>query len=748
VFPTEQDVYHRLRWDGRFDVARCSIVFALRPTGTQRVPFLAWDDAVPWHRIVEFWVGDTLAWSRPQRIDRLDELAAAAGDRERALGEPLGGRLATVAADAPPALRIALWNLLFDRYSAPDGLARWTDALDRLAARDPDVVVLAEVTPRMWELILAHPAWAAFAASHPAPSLHLEPYGQVVLSRFAMRSAHALPLSRDKRATLVTLDVAGRTLGVAALHLTSNRKPDAAAIRAEQLAAVLAAIRATPRDRGWLVAGDFNASPDELAVPDAIDAWERVHGDAGGLTFDVVRNPLAAAQSRSGRSGRLDRIHAMGPTPIACELVGDDGAPPSDHYGVVADVMLELGRLALAVVPPTALWGPIQRVRCAADLKFAKWPPHITIELPFDGRRVPDITPFDVELERTIALGAVHALAPADPAPFRALGVATPHLTVARGKSSGPHNDVASAKSGADELRAGWRVERLVVLGEHAGRFTPLCELAARRGDPAGVARIVAVVRAAVPGAAVVPFGSAVYAPACALDVDLLVASSADAARIATRFGLRAAGTDRWRGTIDGTPVDILATTHRDGADDARALRDHLIHHGRYDAFVAALPRVRAYAHARGLLHNGLGYFGMFGWAQLLADPLAHDRELCAVPAERAFDAWFAHLPRLATEPFAIPSPSGRDIARHLTPATTRTLLAELRAPSLVDLADAPPPGTTLVETFADDAARGAYTARVHDRIAALEAAGAEPRVWGRFDGPAGLEHRITVRDS
>ena len=38
---------------------------------------------------------------------------------------------------------------------------------------------------------------------------------------------------------------------------------------------------------------------------------------------------------------------------------------------------------------------------------------------------------------------------------------------------------------------------------------------------------------------------------------------------------------------------------------------------------------------------------------------------------------------------------------------------------------------------------QGAYLARAHDLIAALEAAGAEPRVWGRFDDGA---HQITVR--
>src|SRR4051812_25124094 len=64
VFPTEQQVYHRLRWDDRFDVKCCHVVITLRPSGTKRLPFLELDtEVVPWHRIVEFWIEDELAWS-------------------------------------------------------------------------------------------------------------------------------------------------------------------------------------------------------------------------------------------------------------------------------------------------------------------------------------------------------------------------------------------------------------------------------------------------------------------------------------------------------------------------------------------------------------------------------------------------------------------------------------------------------------------------------------------------------------
>ena len=92
-----------------------------------------------------------------------------------------------------------------------------------------------------------------------------------------------------------------------------------------------------------------------------------------------------------------------------CELVGDahGAAPPSDHFGLVAELAPgevaaaaerapagprrspELGRApasrhtALVLMPPPGVWGPLQRVRCALDAKFRRWPPHVTLLFPF-----------------------------------------------------------------------------------------------------------------------------------------------------------------------------------------------------------------------------------------------------------------------------------------------------------------------------------------------------------------------------
>ena len=203
MFPTEQEIYHRLRWDPRFDVRRCHVVIALRPSGTQRMPLLDFNaEAIPWHRIVEFWIDDELAWSRPQRIDRLDELAARGVERpEPALPlaplrpqrcDPARGWIDETAAAAPAPgsrLRVAVWNLLFDLHddaaAAQDAERRWRVALAELAALDADLIALVEVTSKMRTLILEQP-WvrAAYATSH-GPGAAISRYGQLLLARTA-----------------------------------------------------------------------------------------------------------------------------------------------------------------------------------------------------------------------------------------------------------------------------------------------------------------------------------------------------------------------------------------------------------------------------------------------------------------------------------------------------------------------------------------------------------------------------------
>jgi hypothetical protein len=298
--------------------------------------------------------------------------------------------------------------------------------------------------------------------------------------------------------------------------------------------------------------------------------------------------------------------------------------------------------------------------------------------------------------------------------------------------------------------------------------------------------RVLARVRAAAdPRAEVEAYGSSVYAPAHAGDVDILV-SNDDPARLAAELGFTLIPTTppRMHGTLEGVPVDVtvvsgddeVARRMRSGPRDAAILAGQLRDNGRDEVFQAAWPHVRQFVRARALGHNGLGWFGSFGWAILLAVPLVADPELRTVPIGAAVPAWLRWLSRLAIgaridfdgirtndpDPFylAAPAPPTREVAR-LSRRAALALFAEARLAAtaigdaatdadalarITDLATSPPAGTTLVIAGDDEHTRGRYDGVARGLVRELEALG-PTRSWGRFDllGDGAWEHRITV---
>jgi hypothetical protein len=299
-------------------------------------------------------------------------------------------------------------------------------------------------------------------------------------------------------------------------------------------------------------------------------------------------------------------------------------------------------------------------------------------------------------------------------------------------------------------------------------------------------ARVLERVRAAAdPRAAVEVFGSSIYAPLHADDVDVLVCDD-DPARLAAALGLTVIPTlpPRMTGEIDGVRVDITVATGdgepaqrmRSGPRDAAMLVAALHAHGRDDAFQAAWPHVKRFVRTRALGHNGLGWFGSFGWALLLAVPLVRDPELGAAQVGAVIPAWLRWLSRLplgmrigfdairhgGAEPLYLAAPASppRDVAR-LTRRAAAALFADARsavvaigdattdADAIVripDIAHSPPPGTTLVIAGDDDHTRGRYDGTARGLLQELEPLGAI-RSWGRFDRAAdgSWQHRITV---
>jgi 2'-5' RNA ligase/uncharacterized protein (UPF0248 family)/endonuclease/exonuclease/phosphatase family metal-dependent hydrolase len=386
-FPDGQSVYHQLRWDPRFDADACEIVLADRPAGTKVIAFRDFlpNGPIPWHRIVGFRYRGEVLWDRAERIDRRREaLDGSLGVRSHAgvTVEPLEAREAEVLpALAPqPALSsspiVVTWNVLSDAWHREliDHPARWNRLLDETLAEAPDLVVFTEVTDAFFALLCAHPGlrerFTIVSSEHS---------DVVLLSRAAPRSTARYELAPGRE----VLTAGFGELVLAGVHLPSDREGSRRAERERDLERLGQTLLGS-----WslVIAGDFNATDDELSRPGALDAWTTANPSSPGLTYDVDRNPLAGALTNRGRSGRLDRILVFGDRLTACDarLLGIGPAQRSDHFGLVATLAPAVRsttshRTAVVLSPPRDAWGPLQRLRARFDSRFERWPPHLTL---------------------------------------------------------------------------------------------------------------------------------------------------------------------------------------------------------------------------------------------------------------------------------------------------------------------------------------------------------------------------------
>jgi len=76
-FQTSREVYHRIRWDPRFDAREFVIGYDAHGETLEEMPFGAFapDGEIPWHRVWYFKRGHELVWDRRERIDRLSSLS-------------------------------------------------------------------------------------------------------------------------------------------------------------------------------------------------------------------------------------------------------------------------------------------------------------------------------------------------------------------------------------------------------------------------------------------------------------------------------------------------------------------------------------------------------------------------------------------------------------------------------------------------------------------------------------------------
>ncbi|MFF8956301.1 RNA repair domain-containing protein, partial [Streptomyces sp. NPDC014894] len=341
---TSEEIFHRVRWDARFDPARFVMGVNRRGAGVKRMPLTSFvpGGEIPWHRVLFIEADGELVWDRASGADLIGSTGAGLARDPRRLRAPFFEPLAF---DGPAGrtpdggpIRVLTWNTLWDRYGSEhiDTARRRPLLLAALREADADVIALQEVEPELLAMVRAQP-WIHDTYTLSPGTREVAEYGLLLLSRAPVREVGRHAFGPHKAVLAMVVETGHGPLTVATTHLTSDHSAEGPASREKQLARLTEGLAGVPGD--VVLMGDFNDATDRpQRTLDLDDAWIRVHGPGDDRpTFDPSANPLAALGSLTGEPGRIDRVLLRGPVALRAVLRGE-GEFISDHYGVEVEL--------------------------------------------------------------------------------------------------------------------------------------------------------------------------------------------------------------------------------------------------------------------------------------------------------------------------------------------------------------------------------------------------------------------------
>ena len=435
---TSKSVFERIRWDPNFRTGDVVVVYEDRFLGEQERAFDSFNPTrIPYSRVVRFLRRGEVLWDRKLRLDRIfgsgetaaddrieiqplepsandlgkdtHEVGAACFDSTQKnwdVGTPFLRQAADSASTQP--LRALSFNILHNTYD--NGTLRSAERrpllLRALKDADADILGLQEVTSEQAAELLSQP-WIRRDYSVSNGRQSNSPNGLMLFSRHPMSRVVELRSGPRAFAQVASVDhPTHKRLVVGIVHLTSDHHKTATEIRRQQIGKVLAAIDSLGQGaNATILMGDFNFGDEhlesKLSEHRLWDVWPRLHPNDVGYTFDPTTNGIAAANSTTGRSRRLDRVFLDGidASDVALELFKPRDETfeldASDHYGLSLSIQspsenvrnaTPTHRSALVLLVPEHLHHDIQARRRQSDRSFERWMPHVNLLYGF----VPD----------------------------------------------------------------------------------------------------------------------------------------------------------------------------------------------------------------------------------------------------------------------------------------------------------------------------------------------------------------------